>query len=342
VFHTAFDEATASYGNASTLVFNAGASWQEHQRQLAQEWLQNYQLAERSVIEIGCGEGAFLEPFVRAGCDCTGFEPGPDARLASERGIRVLRENFHATRMAELQPHAIICRHVLEHFSNPLDFLQDIALTAIELGIQPLVLAEVPCIEKTLEQNRISDFFYEHVSHFTEHSLRTLFELAGFEVLELSRRYANELLVLVARPRQQPLAAVFRVASRRFTSILQRQTANAQKVLAEWRAAGVQIALWGGAGKAAALINMLGLGKEQFPVVVDSDPRKVGAFVPGTGQEIRAPSHLKAHPVDGILICTNWRARDIEREIRTQHQLDVPLYVQLGEQIVELTDELAL
>jgi C-methyltransferase C-terminal domain len=98
----------------------------------------------------------------------------------------------------------------------------------------------------------------------------------------------------------------------------------------------------GSAGKAAALINMLDFTKESFPVVVDSDPNKFGHFVPGTGQEIRSPSYLKNNPVDGILICTNWRARDIEREIRSKHQLMMPLFVQLDEEIVELTPDLPL
>ena len=76
-----------------------------------------------------------------------------------------------------------------------------------------------------------------------------------------------------------------------------------------------RIGIWGGTGKSAAFINRYGIDAERFPVVVDSDINKVGTFVPGTGQEILAPSWLIDNPVEVIIIPTQWRANDIYREI---------------------------
>jgi len=47
------------------------------------------------------------------------------------------------------------------------------------------------------------------------------------------------------------------------------------------------VAIWGGTGKSAAFMNRYAVDAARFPIVVDSDPAKVGTFVPGTGQEIR-------------------------------------------------------
>ena len=78
---------------------------------------------------------------------------------------------------------------------------------------------------------------------------------------------------------------------------------------------GKRVAIWGGTGKAAALISQYELDAERFPIVVDSDVEKSGTFVPGTGQEIRFRDYLLKHPVDVILIATQWRAVDIAAEI---------------------------
>ena len=80
----------------------------------------------------------------------------------------------------------------------------------------------------------------------------------------------------------------------------------------------VDIAVWGGTGKASAFINRYGLDAERFPLVVDSDFSKVGTFVPGTGQAIMAPTILNKRPVDVIVVATHWRARDIALEIETR------------------------
>jgi 2-polyprenyl-3-methyl-5-hydroxy-6-metoxy-1,4-benzoquinol methylase len=340
VYHTEFDEKNITYVDDSTLVFNRGTAWEEHQKELAKFWIEKFDLAGSQIVEIGCGQGRFLAHFVVAGCEAIGFEPGRDANVAARRGIKVLQQYFQGDSLNHLKPKAILCRHVLEHLAAPVDFLRDIALTCSELDLSPILLTEVPRINKALEQHRISDFFYEHISHFTENSFRTLFEVSAFEVINMESRYGDEVITLAASPRKDLRCKHFKAASSQFGESVQRQIDLAQKQMAEWEYKKKKIALWGAAGKAAALINMLGFTKDRFPIVIDSDPKKIGYFVPGTGQEIRPPAYLKDHPVDGILICTNWRARDIETEIRTKHKLDVPLYVEVNEKIVELTKDL--
>jgi hypothetical protein len=73
--------------------------------------------------------------------------------------------------------------------------------------------------------------------------------------------------------------------------------------------------IWGGTGKSAAFINRYGLDRVRFPIVVDSDPAKVGTFVPGTGQEIRFRDWLKDNPGSIVIIPPQWRALDIVLEI---------------------------
>ena len=82
-----------------------------------------------------------------------------------------------------------------------------------------------------------------------------------------------------------------------------------------WLPAASESRFGGGTGKAAAFIHQFRADAARFPLVVDSDPAKVGTFVPGTGQEIRFRDSLKDKSPDVVIIPTQWRARDIAAEM---------------------------
>ena len=342
VFHTEFDYARIPYRTGSNLVYNQAHFWQQYQRELAADWMRKYEVYGKRVVEIGSGEGLFIKEFLAGRNWCFAYEPGPDAETARKNGITTWQEYFQASRLHESRPDVLICRHVLEHLADPLDFLQDIALVCEQLEIQPLFMGEVPRIDKALEQHRINDFLYEHVSNFTHNSFRVLFERAGFEVLECESRYNDEVVTVVARPVLGTNSSAIRTRSQSFRESIQQQLDVANETFTQWTADEKRVALWGGTGKGASMINTFSLTAERFPIVIDSDPRKTGGYVPGTAQRIEHPDYLKEHSVDIILICTQWRARDIEREIRHTHNLDAALYVYHEGKVQELTPELAL
>ncbi|MCA8980019.1 MAG: methyltransferase domain-containing protein [Planctomycetes bacterium] len=350
VFHTSFDQDEVHYRENSNLVFNQGHGWQLYQDDLAERWVAQFSLAGKRVIEVGAGDGQFLERMARQGCEVIAFEPGPDADACAARGFKVQRAYFGEEEVGEHQPDAIVCRHVIEHMADPSAFLRAIRRGAVATNQAPIFLAEVPRIDKALDQHRINDFLYEHVSHFTEHSFRVLFEEAGWGVIDVDRGYGDEVVTLAAQPRlrrrrreETPRLALSLVDdSREFRESVDLQTDELRNRIATWQEEGRTVALWGGTGKGAALINMCGLSEDVAPLVIDSDPRKQGAHVPGTGQLIQSPAACLEHGVDVILICTQWRARDIEHEIKSVLNLDAELYVVHRGQIVPLTPELEL
>jgi hypothetical protein len=342
VFHTEFNREHVPYRDGSNMVYNQGHDWKAYQDDLAVEWAERYDLNNATLVEIGCGEGLFVQRFMERGNRCIGFEPGPDADKLSEKGIEPYREYFQGARLFEILPDALICRHVLEHLAKPVDFLEDIAMACREANIAPVFLAEVPLIEKALRRRRLNDFQYEHVSYFTMNSLRTLFERAGFEVLAINDRFGEEVVTIEARPKASPMHRGLRQSAMAFHTSVQDQVNSVQGTLQTWRDQGESLAIWGGTGRGMALMNMFGVDANLVPIVLDSDLRKSGGFVPGTGQEIRPPAYLCEHPVDRIVITSNWRARDIEKEIREEVGSDAKLYVYHEGCLIELTPDFEL
>ena len=77
-------------------------------------------LADKKVIEVGCGKGHFLELLLSKGYNAYGCDP-----TYTGSNNRVIK-NFFSESLS-LSGDVIILRHVLEHIQNPIDFLKTIA-----------------------------------------------------------------------------------------------------------------------------------------------------------------------------------------------------------------------
>ncbi|MGZ5801469.1 MAG: class I SAM-dependent methyltransferase [Burkholderiaceae bacterium] len=315
VWNPSFRYEAIPYQDNPNRMFNSGGIWKGHLAETRDSLLAQLPDAP-TVVEIGCGEGHFVRGLAEARGGrgrFIGFDP--NASPETGKGVE-----FHArlfdplVDMAEYAPDAVVIRHVLEHLTEPAKLLEQLAWGAAMRGKQCWLFAEVPCIDRVFETDRLADFFYEHVAHFTTKSFRTLLTRAG-EVMELAHGYDGEVVygrVKLGQPAAfQEQAKATAAFSRRADQ--SRVAIHAQ--LVELAASGAKVAIWGGTGKAAAFIHQFGADAERFPLVVDSDPEKAGTFVPGTGQEILFRDALKTSAVDVVIIPTQWRAKDIAAEM---------------------------
>ena len=121
----------------------------------------------------------------------------------------------------------------------------------------------------------------------------------------------------------------------RFASAAEVSRKDIRAALDQLAASGKSVAIWGGTGKAAAFIHQFGADAARFPLVVDSDPAKVGTFVPGTGQEIRFRDALKNRTIDVVIIPTQWRARDIVAEMQREAIQPGQVLIEHGGRLVD-------
>lgn len=319
VYNRLFDENLVPYTSDSNLMYNASVLWQDHIQQLLQHIITAVDLDDKIVIDIGCGDGRFLYELQRL-CPkvkVIGFEPGTDAEKARALGVECQQDYFIAARdIPHYRPDIIISRHVIEHISQPRQFMSQISFEAGKLGLKPLVIIEVPKIDKALQQIRINDFFYEHVSHFTLQSFRKLFEISNYQIMNIISSYDDEVLVGFSYPQMSQEALEIQNRAQHFREAFSTTKTILQTQLKAYVTQGKTIAFWGGTGKGASFLNAYGLDITCFPLVVDSDERKIGFYVPGTGQQICSPQVLLENPADIIVITTFWRAKDIYREIQ--------------------------
>lgn len=315
VWNRAFSYDAIPYQNNPNRMFNKGGIWKGHLADTRDVLLARLPDSP-TVIDIGCGEGHF----VRALADARG-EQGrfigfdPNATPETGRGVEFHARYFQPLQdVPEFAPDALVIRHVLEHLTDPASLVEQMAWAASRSDKPCWLFAEVPCIDRVFATGRLADFFYEHMSHFTTESFRTLMQRAG-EVVQLAHGYDGEVVYALVRL-QIPKALRERARhSNAFAAAAQRSRKTIAAQLDSLATSGQRVAIWGGTGKAAAFMHQFGADARRFPLVVDSDPDKAGTFVPGLGQEIVYRDLLKTQPVDVVILPTQWRARDIAAEM---------------------------
>lgn len=315
VWNRSFRYEDVPYRDQPNRMFNAGAIWRGHMAASGRSLLERLP-STPTLVEIGCGEGQFMKGLAEA-CEGQGRFIGfdPNTHAVTGQGLEFQARLFDPlTDIAALAPDAIIMRHVVEHLTEPAAFLDQLAWGASLSGRSILAFIETPCIDRVFSTGRLADFFYEHMSHFSTESFRELLMRAGtIELLE--HGYDGEVVFGIVRLEPPAGAPATVRAARAFADRAANTQSCVRRQIDEIAASGRRVAVWGGTGKGAAFIHQFGLDRVRFPIVVDSDPDKVGTFVPGTGQAIAFRDVLKGEPVDLVIIPTQWRAADIVQEM---------------------------
>jgi hypothetical protein len=335
VYNVAFTYEAVPYSEKPNLMFNRGGGWTGHLRQVLDDLVRRLP-PKPVVVEVGYGDGSFIAALAERRPDGTyhGFDPH-GCQHAGDLPITFHADLFQPGRdLPALRPDLIISRHVLEHLTNPLGFMQQMAFAAALADVSPALFIEVPCIDAALSGRRTVDFYYEHNSQFTTESFTRMLTRCAATVETIGHGYHGEVIygyVRLGGPaehvRHAEAAAAFRTAT---TAAL--ATVRAQLAALD----GQRTVIWGGTGKSAAFMNRYGVDADRFPWVVDSDDAKVGTFVPGQGQEIRSLAWLQAHGADVAIIPPQWRARDIEAEMTEAGLTIGTLLIEHGGTLVDL------
>lgn len=184
--------------------------------------------ADATVIDIGCGDGAFLKEMHALGFEkLIGFDQSPGLERASELGFGTFYrsgvEEFLASAEAGGQSpgDAIVMVNVLEHVPEPLNLLR--RLHAI-LDIGGTLCITVPNDFSPLQRAFLKAKGHEpwfvwlpdHLNYFSFDTLRTALSSCGFEVIDQSALYPLELYLLqdldyIADPALGPIAHKRRV-----------------------------------------------------------------------------------------------------------------------------------
>jgi len=261
---------------------------------------------DRSLLEVGCGKGLFLERLLGAGFDVTGLDPTYEGS-----NPRVIRQFF--TPEVGIRAEGIVLRHVLEHVPDPVSFLAGLREAN---GGRGTIYIEVPCLDWIASHHAWFDIFYEHVNYFR----RVDFERMFGTVHEAGHSFAGQYLYVVAdlatlRPPRRPADDVFSLPPGFLSAI----DASRERLRV---GGGKARAIWGGASKGVIFALLMERAGVRIDTVIDINPAKQGRHLAATGLRVQSPDEAMAHlPDDADVFVMNSNYRD-EIEALTAHRFN--------------------
>jgi SAM-dependent methyltransferase len=262
-----------------------------------------------TVVEVGCGKGAFLQKLWARGFDALGFDTayeGNDPRVFTE---------YFSERHSHLKIDLLILRHTLEHIEDPLGFLRNLARLTSRSTV---IYIEVPSIEWILRKSAFWDVFFEHCNYFSLHSLAAMFERAESGLL-----FGAQYMYVLAE-----LSAV-RTSAMLDGQVELEQLRTLQVKVDSYRHF-VQhnpgIVVWGAGAKGCTFVNIVDPGMEHIAAVVDTNAKKVGGFIAKTGHPIVAPAELAGIDGDTILVMNENYLEEVGQMLAAMGQSRRQLY----------------
>jgi len=229
------------------------------------------QLGTNSIIEVGCGQGTFLELLQRKGFKITGFDPA-----YQRTNKNIIKKPFD--KKHSIKSEGLILRHVLEHIKSPYEFLNNLRLANDGKG---KIYIEVPCLNWIIKNKAWYDIYYEHVNYFRLSDLTNMFNT----VYDFGRLFGNQYIYIVADLSSLKRPIFNKNNSVKFPKEFIKDNNPIKENINSYKKSFV----WGGGSKGVIFILLKRRFGYKIDGIVDINPAKQGKYIPAVGEKVLSP-----------------------------------------------------
>jgi hypothetical protein len=256
------------------------------------EFVEEYSLAGKKIVEIGCGCGEYLSIMQQFNVDAYGIEHlDASVKQCADNGLQVSKGFVESSdyKLAHAPFDAFFILNFLEHIPDLNTLLRGIRnnLTDDSLG-----LIEVPNFDMILRNKLFSEFIGDHLFYFTRATLSSCLEYNGFEIVECKEIWYDYIISAVVRKRKQVDISDFYNTQDKLKQDLEAFISSFDNG---------KVAIWGAGHQALAVIALSEIA-DKIKYVVDSASFKQGKFTPATHLPIVSPDKLNSDEVDAIIV----------------------------------------
>ena len=275
-----------------------------------------------SLVEIGCGDGSFLKHAKNKISMTVGIEPSARfSAFATKQGCNVINGYVNSSsRITKDLFDCFVSRQVFEHLSDPLDVL---------LGIKAMLnpgavgLIEVPNGYKSIRKKRFYDFFPDHVNYYSINSLVALAISSNFNVVSCHESFDGDYLELWVRNDTK------KTIQNCIDDIEAERKIVCDNLLKKIKSLFLikkKIMIFGCGAKTLSIFSGFAENVSDYiSGVIDSDPNKIGKYVPNTSIQVLSMSQCVNKKPDVIIIL----ALSYTKEIRDILKKELPKSVVL-------------
>lgn len=327
IFNTLFDkklvEKDYSSDYEATQAFSP--TFNNFADELAKNLIKKYDLHNKEIIEIGCGDGEFINLLCELGNNRgTGFDPAYREEHNSKKlqSIRFVKD-FYSEKYSSYPADFIVCKMTLEHIPNVYEFVRTVR-KSLENNKDAVVFFQIPEITRILKEVAFWDIYYEHCSYFSAGSLARLFRKAGFDIIDIWTGFDNQYLMIEAKPgdgintildKEKDLVIVKEIVDN-FTIHIDQKIDLWKKRLEKFKHDKKKAVVWSSSSKGVAFLNAVD-ALDEIKFVVDIDPYKKGDYMVGTGEEIVIPEFLKDYKPDVVIVMNPVYIKEIKEKIES-------------------------
>lgn len=303
-------------------------TFKEYHKRLVASLIERYDLFDKTIIEIGCGQGEFLTLLCEMGGNLgIGFDPAFNSqRFKSKNTNANFVKDYYSEKFAIYKGDFICCNMTLEHIHNTADFVNMVRRSTRNRS-KVIVFFQVPDATRIFKEGAFWDIFYEHCSYFSPGSLARLFQHCGFEVLKTWRDFGDQYLMIEAKTSNENVKNSLELKSDieelqhsvlNFNEFCQRKLDWWRLQLKKIKRKGQRAVIWGSYSKSTAFLSTLQI-YDEIKYVVDINPKRQGSYLAGTGQKIIAPEFLNNYDPDVVIIMNPIYKHEIQKNLKLMH-----------------------
>ncbi len=286
-------------------------------------------IASGRMMDVGCGQGHLIKMINAPEWDKIGLDPAIRDDLTDAPGITIIKGYLEEHAAADERYDVVISISALEHFFNP-----DSALAKLSnmLDTDGLLFLEVPNSLSPVAQ--IAEYFaFEHLSHFTPHTISALLAKHELKIIELLAGDEPSYLRLVAKKMDSPvldrtrddrlelLTAINVYKNKKLENLAGIQN-RIEPQIERALQTGYQIAIYGCGIHTQFLLENNKIEKN-IESYIDGDPQKWGKQY--RGRQIHEPSEIGQMNIGAILISSHDFEQEIYETIQIHNIHNIPV-----------------
>ena len=282
------------------------------------DWIKKNYLKDHSkLIEIGSNDGTFLSNFNSTNIDFLGFEPSSNvAARANKKNIKTINKFFNQKNVNDLNEFLkntdVICAaNVICHIPD----INELILTVDKLlSTDGLFIFEEPYLGAMFEKTSYDQIYDEHIYIFSAHSVKKIFNLHDFELIDLIPQpsHGGSMRYVIGRKGKHKInSSVNKIVDTEKKLLLdnissclkfKKQCENSKKKtvdeLALFKKDGKIICGYAATSKSTTILNYCGIGPDIVDYICDTTPEKIGKFSPGMHIPIKSIEFFKKNLPD--------------------------------------------
>lgn len=310
-------------------------SWLEHCAQHVRHSIERLQLGSSSfVVEVASNDGYLLKTFVEHGLRVLGIDPAANvAAAARAAGVPTEAAFFGAeTANAVVAQHGLadmmLANNVLAHVPDIHDFVEGFRRVLAPNGV---ITFEFPHLVPLIEQTQFDTIYHEHFSYLSLLALEPIFAAHGLHVVDVDQlsTHGGSLRLWVAHVDSFRSAAPVVEAIRKreaeaglndlgtyraFAERVRKVKNGLLRFLIDAAGRGDVVVAYGAAAKGNTLLNYCGVREDLIEFVVDRNPHKQGALLPGSRLRINSVEALiERRPAYVLILPWNLRTEIVDQ-----------------------------